>query len=335
MVDQLGAYPVLCLPNMIQRQVGPWAQEDGSMALKYIFLLRTPHEVPETLAVNALVEAEATDALLGRLTFLPLTTQRRVMVAAAHRLAVERAAHNQAARLLYEAQAYSSLATLLIEQLSSAILSSNSANPTLHLAALAPREPTPDPAAAEARIAQWRFDAAAFVDQWRAADAAAAASDGASLSALLAIAELLYTSNRWRQQRAGAQGEAALTSTLTQLAALPMLPAHPRDVDGAQAALRQAAPQIQRLTPPLVYACVEALHAKFTALKRVAATALQGGAGGASAELRSLRERAEALVAFAALSSFTSPAVGVGMGGQAVMPQAASQMLANWLCSMA
>ena len=118
---------------------------------------------------------------------------------------------------------------------------------------------------------------------------------------------------------------------LGQLEALPLLPRAAVEVDAAQAAFRLAPPQLQRLAPPLLLTAMEATHAKFAALRRarVGDAGMGGGALGASTELRALRERAEALVAFGRISIWQSEM------GNAQMPLAATQQLASWLSDMA
>jgi len=103
---------------------------------------------------------------------------------------------------------------------------------------------------------------------------------------------------------------------------------------------RLAPSPLQRLAPPLLVTAMEATHAKFVALRRARSAALAdgghvgglvGGAIGAMSELRTLRERGEALVAFGGISVWrTADAV-----GNAQMPAAASQQLASWLSDMA
>ena len=331
--------PLLCLPNMLQHHVASWAQEDGVTALQYIFLLRGPPAQTEQLAVDSLLNASVSDVLLTRLAFLPWSTQARLMASVATRLHTERGMSTQAARMLFECQAYAPLASLLLDLLSAAILASPSANPTRALAPYGAPPASADEAGDEARATQLRSDAAAFLSEWRAADAAAAASQGAPLQMLLSIADLLYTAVEWRRQRASSGGEAALTAVLARVDALPLLPSTPVQVDAAQGNFRLAPPQLQRLAPPLLLTAMEATHAKFTSLRRtggashgaMAGAAAGGAAFGADAELRTMRERAEALVAFGGLSVWrTADAM-----GHAQMPAAASQQLASWLSEMA
>ena len=132
------------------------------------------------------------------------------------------------------------------------LLASVAANPTLAQSSAGlpglPAAVTAQDPAAEARTTQLRADAQAFLAEWTASDAALAAARGAPLVRLLAIAELLYTAATWRQQRdAPSGGEAALTATLAQLDALPMLPKAPLEVDACQGAFRMLPPTLQRL----------------------------------------------------------------------------------------
>ena len=340
-----GEPPLLCLPNMLAHHVASWAQEDGATALQYLFLLRGPPGEAEALAVNILLAANRTEVLLTRLSFLPWPVQCRLMQAAAQRLHAERGLSPAAARLLFECQAYSPLCTLLLDLLSSAILESPAANPARLLGSYGAVYGTSlsaaaaDDPAAEGRAKSLRDDAATFLSEWRRADADAAQAQGQSLELLLAIAELLYTTAEWRRQRdAPLGGEAALTAVLDRMGSLPVLPSAPVHVDAAQASFRLEPPQIQRLAPPLLLAAMEVTHAKFTLLRRNGGAQARGGmlghggvAMGADAELRSLRERAEALVAFAGLSGWRGgDAMGLGQ-----MPAAVSQQLASWLSEMA
>ena len=126
--------------------------------------------------------------------------------------------------------------------------------------------------------------------------------------------------------------EAILTRVLDQIDALPLLPRTPVEVDGVQADFRLAPPTLQRLAPPLVLTAMEATHAKFVALRRAAPqSGFVSGAVGAASELRALRERGEALVAFGGISVWRT---GDAMG-QAQMPPQTSQQLATWLSEMA
>lgn len=341
-----GQPPRLCLAEMLKMHVAAWAREDGATALQYIFLLRGAPAETEALAVETLLAANQTDVLLTRLAFLPWPTQTRLMGGAARRLHVERGLSSAAARLLFESQAYSPLCELLLEMLSAAILDSSAANPARALTGYgssfgsAGSAAEGDDPAAEARAKSLRDDASVFLEEWRRADADAAASQGGSLEMLLAVADLLYTAAEWRRQRAAPTGgEQALTAVLARLAALPLLPAMPTQVDAAQQNFRSVPTQVQRLAPALILTAMEATHAKFVALRRNGGAGRRpaGGGGGnslvmgADAELRTLRERGEALMSFGGLSAWRA---GDAMG-LAQLPAAASQQLAAWLSEMA
>ena len=151
---------------------------------------------------------------------------------------------------------------------------------------------------------------------------------------MLLVADVLYTAGEWRSQQATvAGGQPALPRVLDKLDALTLLPRSPLEVDGTQADFRLAPPPLQRLTPPLLLTAVECTHAKYVALKRQGPASASAAAVGAGAELRALRERAEALVAFGSISVWRA-AEALG-GGAAQMPAAASQQLATWLSDMA
>ena len=64
------------------------------------------------------------------------------------------------------------------------------------------------------------------------------------------------------------------------MAALPLLPSAPLGVDAAQADWRLQPAALQRLAPPLLLTAMEAVHAKFLALRR-ARPAADGRCGGA------------------------------------------------------
>jgi hypothetical protein len=315
--------PQLCLSNMLEHQVSTWAREDGVTALEYVFLLRGPTAITEHLGVRLLVQNEATDVLLTSMPFLPPQTQRRLMEETAVKLHTERGMPTHAARLLFSCQSFPALASLLLEILSDAILAAPAVNPTVGA-------PMADPAA-EAHATSLIGDATNFLAKWKESDAAGAAAHGSALERMLDLARLLYIACEWRRQRATQGGEAALTAVIQQLHALPMLPRSPVEVDSKQADFRQLPRQLQRLVPPLLLSAMEAVHAKFNALRRAPhAAALIPGAG-AGAELRELRERAEALVAFGGMSVWWS----TDTMGHTQLPPIASQQLASWLSDMA
>ena len=223
--------PLLCLPNMLEHYVSSWAKEDGLAALQYLYLLRGPPALTDALAVEVLLRCGVTDVLLNRVPFLPRATQCRLMEACAQRLHADRSMSTHAARLLFECQAYESLAALLLDLLSAALLAAPATNPTQ------PGPTTGDAASLEANAAQLRADAQTFLSEWRASDSAAAASLGTSLARMLSVAELLLTAAAWRKQRgAHGGGDAALVAMLGQLEALPLLPRAAVEVDAAQAA---------------------------------------------------------------------------------------------------
>ena len=103
-------------------------------------------------------------------------------------------------------------------------------------------------------------------------------------------------------------------------------------MDAAQADFRLLSSQVQRLTPPLILSAMEATHAKFVILRgsRWDYRAPSAGDADLARELGRLRDRAEALVGFAAVTC-----LGQHLNvGNAAMPQRASQQLATWLAEI-
>ena len=243
------------------------------------------------------------------------------MEAAARRLHAERGLSTDAARLLFEARAFPPLASLLLDLLSADLLASPSANPARALLA-APADPN-----VEARLAQLSRDAAAFMSVAQRRRRRGRLARGRRPRA---HARRRVAARRRRAVRAalGPGGEAALTTTLEQLAGYGCSRA-PVEVDARVGDFRLAPPPLQRLAPPLVLTAMEATHAKFVALRR----ARGGGGGGGSAlgaatELRSLRERGEALVAFGGASVCALRTV--GQGGRRCRRQRVSSSPRGW-----
>ena len=272
----------------------------------------------------------------------------------------------QALELLFVAEAYDELAQLLIEMLCDALLGSPVANPILGEqggAAFGPGGPVaPDPTTEELAL-KLREDARDFLQTPGFKDAAETQHQARMLELVLQVAEVQcelhpvhitlalhasahhgaplspqvqYAAAEWRKERAGADPQRArreLTKTLDKLEQLGLLlPSQPSEVDAAQADFRLLSSQVQRLTPPLILSAMEATHAKFVILRgsRWDYRAPSAGDADLARELGRLRDRAEALVGFAAVTC-----LGQHLNvGNAAMPQRASQQLATWLAEI-
>ena len=338
---------------ILERHADGLVHEDALSVLHYLFLLDgfVPSGETERLAVDTLVDANKVDVLTKdptALAFLNKPTLRRLRVEAACKLhrkqrtpAEQRtpAGRMQALELLFVAEAYDELAQLLIEMLCDALLGSPVANPILGEqggAAFGPGGPVaPDPTTEELAL-RLREDARYFLQTPGFKDAAETQHQARMLELVLQVAEVQYAAAEWRKERAGADPQRAqreLTKTLDKLEQLGLLlPSQPSEVDAAQADFRLLSSQVQRLTPPLILSAMEATHAKFVILRgsRWDYRAPSAGDADLARELGRLRDRAEALVGFAAVTC-----LGQHLNvGNAAMPQRASQQLATWLAEI-
>ena len=338
---------------ILERHADGLVHEDALSVLHYLFLLDgfVPSGETERLAVDTLVDANKVDVLTKdptALAFLNKPTLRRLRVEAACKLhrkqrtpAEQRtpAGRMQALELLFVAEAYDELAQLLIEMLCDALLGSPVANPILGEqggAAFGPGGPVaPDPTTEELAL-KLREDARDFLQTPGFKDAAETQHQARMLELVLQVAEVQYAAAEWRKERAGADPQRArreLTKTLDKLEQLGLLlPSQPSEVDAAQADFRLLSSQVQRLTPPLILSAMEATHAKFVILRgsRWDYRAPSAGDADLARELGRLRDRAEALVGFAAVTC-----LGQHLNvGNAAMPQRASQQLATWLAEI-
>jgi hypothetical protein len=176
--------------------------------------------------VDALVDANAVHVLTKcapptALDFLNKPTLRRLRVEAARKLHREQrspAVRMQALELLFVAEAYDVLAELLIEMLCDALLGSAVANPILGEqggAAFGPGGPVAQDPTTEALEEQLRKDARDFLQTRGFKDAAETKHQARVLELVLQVAEVQYAAAAWRQQRAGAEAQTVLATTLS------------------------------------------------------------------------------------------------------------------------
>jgi hypothetical protein len=242
--------PTLLLAPLVAQHVSLWASESTEAtraALGYIWLLRADPEPRLDLAASLLLDSgRAAEALAPSpaLGFIEPPALRSLVLEVASRLA-GRGRVSQAARLLYQAREYATLASLLAEELSTAIAQSGDAPAMLRLAS------DEEPADAAARASRLRKDAAAFVQEWGAADPVAASRHGMPLAHLIRISELVDGALAWREAPRGPTGPGqapSLPSLLAQLDGISadgLLPTSPATVDAANAEFRLQPPCVQ------------------------------------------------------------------------------------------
>jgi hypothetical protein len=274
------APPTLLLAPLVAQHVAGWASEStdaARAALGYIWLLRADPQPRLDLSVSVLLDSgRAAEALAPSpaLSFIEPAALRSLVLEVSSRLA-GRGRVSQAARLLYQRREFSTLASLLADELSTAIdqAGAGDAPATLRLAAYE------EPADAAARAARLRSDADAFLKEWAASDPAAASRQGMPLSHLIRISALVDGALAWREAPRGttAQGPApSLPSLLAQLDGLSaggLLPTSPATVDAANAEFRLQPPSVQVGVPLL-----RAGASPRASLRRARATLLGGDA---------------------------------------------------------
>ena len=255
------AQPRLLLSHLVNRHVSGWANESTTAAraaLGYLWLLRLDTPTRLQLASSLLLDSShAADALAPSpaLDFIDPATYRALVSESADRLA-SRGRVSQAARLLYQAREFTTLASMLADELSNAVAASGAAatDSPSHLRLTDEETPT---TTAE-RAAKLRSDAAAFLTEWNAGDPAAASRHGSALASLIQISQLVDGAIAWREAArrgfapsATPSSAAASPSLSTLLAELEriceagLLPSSPAMVEDASAEFRLAPRCIQ------------------------------------------------------------------------------------------
>jgi len=328
----------------VNRHVSGWANESTTAAraaLGYLWLLRLDTPTRLQLASSLLLDSShAADALAPSpaLDFIDPATYRALVSESADRLA-SRGRVSQAARLLYQAREFTTLASMLADELSNAVAASGAAatDSPSHLRLTDEETPT---TTAE-RAAKLRSDAAAFLTEWNAGDPAAASRHGSALASLIQISQLVDGAIAWREAArrgfapsATPSSAAASPSLSTLLAELEriceagLLPSSPAMVEDASAEFRLAPRCIQRAYPALIELSVELLHARYVSL-RDSRISTAGGAG-SLADLERVRAQAEALLSFGGSALWLA----AGVLGQMRMPAQAAQRIAGYLADM-